>query len=419
MKSKDMVRAGWLMDGSSGSIRRDVFLEMENGFVTELGWNGSRGHDPYEDKSHRRVWDLSDCTLIPGLIDCHVHLSMSGTPDRGEREHQLSRTFEEVKPVIEEHLRHHASRGIVAVRDGGDAHGHTLWYKKRWMKEDCVPVRLKSPGKAWRSPGRYGRLIGDPPPEGSSLADCVARYARSADHVKIVNSGLNSLREFGKETLPQFNLDELRMAVRRGEELGRKTMVHANGKGPVSMALKAGCHSIEHGFFMQKDNLERLAEQQVYWVPTLFTMKAYASLLEPGSLESRVAALNLESQLEQVSRARAMGVLLAVGTDSGSLGVHHGTSFVEELKLLQEAGLDLHEILRAATLHGAALLGVEDECGPLRVGSPATFVALLGPPSRLIESLSRPTVVCIRGVDVLRGSMPIPGPRPGPLCSFP
>ncbi|HOV87207.1 MAG TPA: amidohydrolase family protein, partial [Syntrophobacteraceae bacterium] len=160
-------------------------------------------------------------------------------------------------------------------------------------------------------------------------------------------------------------------------------------------------------------------EQQVYWVPTLFTMKAYASLLEPGSLESRVAALNLESQLEQVSRARAMGVLLAVGTDSGSLGVHHGTSFVEELKLLQEAGLDLHEILRAATLHGAALLGVEDECGPLRVGSPATFVALLGPPSRLIESLSRPTVVCIRGVDVLRGSMPIPGPRPGPLCSFP
>ena len=100
------------------------------------------------------------------------------------------------------------------------------------------------------------------------------------DHIKIVNSGLNSLKEFGKETLPQFGAEELSDVVKIAGKCGRRVMVHANGKKPVAAALAAGCNSIEHGFFMGVENLKIMAEKGIVWVPTACTMKAYRRTYE-------------------------------------------------------------------------------------------------------------------------------------------
>jgi imidazolonepropionase-like amidohydrolase len=286
---------------------------------------------------------------------------------------------------------------VVAVRDGGDYAGHNLRYKNECLPLEKLPICLRSAGKAWRASGRYGRLIGRPPSGGNSLAKAIAHGHQGLDHVKIVNSGLNSLTEFGEKTLPQFNADQLRTAVRTADGLGLMVMVHANGKLPVKLAIEAGCHSIEHGFFMGKENLRRMADRQVTWTPTVYTMKAYHESLDNNSVEQEISLRNLEHQMNQISLAVQYGVPIAIGTDCGSLGVHHGAAFVQELGLILKAGMPLEKGIQCATQNGAKTLGVQDILGRLGTGMPATFVAVMGNPSSLPGALNAPEKIFIRG----------------------
>jgi imidazolonepropionase-like amidohydrolase len=211
---------------------------------------------------------------------------------------------------------------------------------------------------------------------------------------------LNSLVDFGKETSPQFSQEDLRKAVLCAHHRGLKVMVHANGRNPVSDAIEAGCDSIEHGFFMGRENLKRLAGKQITWVPTAFTMEAYSRMFPRGSRESEVARKNLDHQIEQIRLARDFGVRMAVGTDAGSLGVHHGEAVREEIEFLVVAGLGLDEAVQCATSKGAALLGLEDRAGRLVLGSPATFLAVRAEPERLLKALGSPEKIYLKGVPI-------------------
>jgi len=391
MKNSFDIYAGWLIDGSGESARQNILLRVTNGIIVSIKDSEST------DLSRNDVIDLSHCTLLPGFVDAHVHLFMSGTKDPEVRQHQLDAPFEDMKKIISRHIHQQLAHGVVAVRDGGDYDGHALRYKKECLPLEKLPICLKSAGRAWRASGRYGRLIGRPPSGRNSLAQAIAHSGKGVDHVKIVNSGLNSLIKFGKMTLPQFNADQLRAAVRTAGDLGLRVMVHANGELPVKLAIEAGCHSIEHGFFMGKDNLRRMADRQVMWVPTAYTMKAYHESLDTTSVEGEVSLRNLEHQMNQISKAMQFGVPIAIGTDCGSLGVHHGSAFKEELRLLMQAGMTLEKGIQCATQNGAQTLGVADNFGRLSTGMPATFVAARGDLSRLPDNLNAPEKVFIRG----------------------
>jgi imidazolonepropionase-like amidohydrolase len=218
--------------------------------------------------------------------------------------------------------------------------------------------------------------------------------------VKIVQSGLNSLLRFGTETAPQFSPADLSSAVQAAARAGLKTMVHANGRLPVEQAIEAGCHSVEHGFFMGRENLERLARRPVTWVPTACTMEAYAASLAPGSVPADIARKNLDHQLEQISFARQSGVTLATGTDSGSLGVHHGEALRQEIRLFMLAGHSLEAALACATGNGARLLGLDHELGTLCPGMPATFLAVCAHPRDLPAGLNRIQGIYLRGEEI-------------------
>ena len=217
------------------------------------------------------------------------------------------------------------------------------------------------------------------------------------DHIKIVNSGLNSLNEFGRETPPQFEPKELQQAVRAAQSKQLRVMVHANGKLPVRFALEAGCHSIEHGFFMGRENLKKMAEKNITWVPTAVTMKAYDKILKTKGQDAGVVRKNLEHQLEQLCQARQLHVSVALGTDSGSPGVHHGQAVGEEMQLLMEAGYSIQEAVRCATSNGAELLGLKNS-GRISAGRTANFIAARGDPSKLPGSLDNLHAVLINGI---------------------
>ncbi len=203
--------------------------------------------------------------------------------------------------------------------------------------------------------------------------------------MKIVQSGLNSLSQFGRQTPPQFTLEELSKAVSAAHKKGLKVMVHCNGEQPVKTAVQAGCDSVEHGFFMGTDNLKRMADTGTIWVPTAVTMKAYAEHLNPDSTEAVMARRNLDHQLEQIAEAKRLGVVIALGTDAGSLGVHHGSAVAEELKLLISAGFTLPEAIQCATSNGAELLDIKRQ-GQITKGMAATFIMFKGVPEKLLQS---------------------------------
>ncbi len=386
--------AGWLIDGTGGQILKNVILEVENGRISSL--KDGQDYDP----GISNIVDLSHETILPGLIDSHVHVFMSGTDDPEVRQQQLDAPYIQMKETIQRHLHQQLAHGIVAVRDGGDYAGHALRFKKECLLSGGLPIHLKSAGKAWRASGRYGKLIGRSPAKGISLASSIAQEKEFPDHIKIVNSGLNSLINYGKETPPQFSSYELGVAVRTAQDLGLKTMVHANGKLPVKLAIEAGCHSIEHGFFMGKENLRKMAENQITWVPTAVTMKAYYESLDPDSQEREIAQKNLDHQINQMSQAMQYGVPIAVGTDCGSLGVHHGSSLNEELGILMMAGALLEKAVQCATLNGANVLGIEDDCGKLEVGMPATFLTVSADPSSLPGALQNVDRIFIQGKEL-------------------
>ena len=387
--SKSFYFAGWLVDGTGAPAKHDVLICVENGSISSID-----SVNPAELRaSEHAVEAYPACTILPGLIDCHVHLTMSGKIDENLRVRQLRIDFAQNSHLIGERIERSLSYGIMALRDGGDIGGHTLTYVRQ---SGSPTVRVKCAGRAWRASGRYGRMLGRGLEKGSTLAESIKANCDGIDHIKLLNSGINSLSEFGRQTPPQFSRDELAAAIQVARNLGRKTMVHANGRLPVQFAVEAGADSIEHGFFMGEDNMKRIADREIFWVPTAFTMKAF-SAHNPRRVQSQTAARMLEAQLEQIRRARELGVRVAAGTDAGGFGVRHGISLHKELKLLVEAGYSVEEAICCATSQGARLLGLEHELGRLGPGMPASFVVVDGPPSALPKSLRELRMVCVNG----------------------
>ena len=389
------IKAGWFVDGTGGPILKDVLLEIKKGKIASIGKIESF---PLVEED---VMDYSRCTVLPLFIDCHVHLAMSGTEDPEFRQQQLRASFTEIRGVIAKNLQEQFDHGVIALRDGGDRSGYTLRYKGEFLIHDEISVPYVSAGKAWHAEGRYGGLIGRPPVHGSSLSASILKETVHMDHIKIINSGLNSLTCYGLETPPQFDIEPLREAISMGKDRGLSTMVHANGREAVRAAIEAGCHSIEHGFFMGDENLRRLRDHDIVWVPTIFTMETLSRIMmKQGDKSAEIAKKNLEHQINQVSRAVDYGVVIAAGTDSGSPGVHHGAAIAEEIRMLISAGLSLEKAIQCATCNGSVLLNVQGQTGRLIPGMPASFVVTRGGTDCMPGALNSPLSIWVHGKQV-------------------
>ncbi len=425
MQRSGQAHVGWLVDGTGAPALGPTTLAWTGDEITRLDPTPSRPAlpDGSSDPAFDDALDLRDCTALPALVDAHVHLIMEATDDAERRQAQLHATYEDRRPVLETHSRRHLDHGIIAVRDGGDYGGYALRYRDeagttarttaRTQDQDRDRDRdqdrdrtqdlvIRAAGRAWHAPDRYGRFIGRPPNPGTSLANSVAadltEKALGADHVKIAQSGVNSLKRFGWTSRPQFAPEELRLAVAAAHSRSRPVMIHANGPAAVASALDAGCDSVEHGYFATGEVLQRAPETGTVWVPTLAPMWAiaHAETLEPSARD--MARRTLDHQLDQTRAAVRAGVILAAGSDAGSPGVDHGPGLWTELYLLAQAGLSTPQVVSAATTVSARLLALAPGTGTLAPGHRASWIALRGSPDTLFATPNaRPEVVVIHG----------------------
>jgi imidazolonepropionase-like amidohydrolase len=310
--------------------------------------------------------DLSGMTVLPALLDCHVHLTLPGNP-----------------PIWAERVKGYLHSGIIAVRDAGG---------KEVQKISCPPLHIAATGQAISRTGFYGSNLGaavDNLRDALTMVDSLA--ARGARQIKVIASGIFSFSEFGKVGAVPFSVSELSAIVGKAREHRLPVMAHASGDTAVRTCLKAGVHSVEHGYFMSAETVKIMAERGIAWVPTLAPVAAFLDepSLRTGLTQNQVDVVrrSLEKQQEMVHLASGLGVILGAGTDAGAPGVAHGLSLCCELGLLKACGLTPVQVLRAATSHAALICGMDAFMGTVEPGKHTYLIAVRGNPFENLSAL--------------------------------
>ncbi|HAP93029.1 MAG TPA: hypothetical protein DCM26_00180 [Desulfotomaculum sp.] len=382
-KGHYFIFAGTLITGDGTPARHDMLLHIDSGMIKNI-----HSLPPPDTKAesgtnenHRKKNSFLDCsnlTIMPGLIDCHVHLALDGIDS--EKAMQNWKDPNEIQRQMITRLKNTLANGILTVRDGGDSAGINLLFSKKVQKGEITGPRIIATGNALRKKNMYGSFLGEN--TGANPAEAVSRLAAAgARQIKVLVSGIVSFKEYGRVGPIHFSQEELKTIVEEAHSLGLTVMAHANSDQAVTMAASAGVDSLEHGYFISRDSLKMLAELNIPWVPTLIPVAAWS--LKPGVRNinpehRKIAERTYRQHQAMIAEASAMGITLGVGTDSGALGVQHGDGYLKELELYREAGLSTAEILQAATANGARIVGLEQGAGLVLPGSPANLIAVAG-----------------------------------------
>jgi len=338
-------------------------------------------------------------TVLPGLIDCHVHLcgdSRSGALDR-----LAGYTDDELSGVIEAALRAQLAAGVTTVRDLGDRRGAVLDWRAR-AADSSLPAIVAS-GPPITTPGGHcwhmGGEAGDIP---ALRAEVRNRAERGADIVKVMASG--GLMTAGTDVLAsQYTPDQLRAVVEAAHSIGLPVTVHAHALPAVLQAVDAGADGIEHCSCLTEDGvdlaaalLERLAANRVTVCPTLG--RNVTGPLPPRVAElQRRTGLTWEDRLVMVGRMHRAGVVIVSGVDAGvSDAKPHGLLRCA-VRDLVAAGVPAADALASATSVAAAACGLADRKGWLRDGYDADLAVVGGDPGADIGALADVRAVYLRG----------------------
>jgi len=338
-----------------------------------------------------RVIDVSELTVLPGLIDAHIHVSMLGDAGRGPAP---AKGAEPIRPGVEAHLVGRTLRdllrfGVTTIRDVG-AHGDALLDARQAVRYGAFDaprmllcgriVSATAPGARF-FPGMYREADG---PDGVRRA--VREQIRAgADFVKVMTTGARSV-ELENPEPAQLTADELNAFVDEAHRQTYRTAAHCEGLAGTELAIEAGIDTIEHGFRLHErpDLLDRMADRGIVLVPTLdFLHQVVESEAWTPELQ-RQGIANLDHAQRTLDAARAAGVTIALGSDGVTAG-----GAARELARLVEHGVSASEALSAGTRGSAVALGVETVVGSLRPGDVADVVAVDGDPTADVGLLGR------------------------------
>lgn len=386
-------RAARVSGGTSERVVEDVAVVVDGGRISSV--------EPAGDlPPNTETVDLGDVTLLPGLIDAHVHLVWSASAEPHELVARESRALTVLRCARNAAL--HLEAGVTTVRDVGATDGLSVDIARAVELGVLPGPRVVAAGRAIAMTGGHGWFLGREADGPDAVRRAVREELKSgATCIKLMASGgiYGHAEEPGS---PQLTVEEMRAGVEEAHKARRKVAAHAYSVEAMQNALDAGVDSIEHGSFVDEETAGRMWERGVYLVPT---MSVYAAMSDRGpELGSpdyivRKTAEVLDASREAFRLALAKDVPIAAGTDCGAPGHPHST-LPEELRLMVEAGATPMQALRFATSAAAELLGIGDEAGTLEPGKAADLVAVAGNPLEDIEALREVRLVVRRGIEV-------------------
>lgn len=401
---RTIIHAGTLIDGVSDEARTEVSILIEDNKITgvENGYITGNNND--------QIIDLKSKTVLPGLIDLHVHLESETNPQKYLEEF----TFNEADFAMRStaFAKRTLMAGFTTVRELGGS-GVNISLRNAINQGYVDGPRVITVGKSLATTGGHADptngwkrdLMGNPgPTEGviNGVAEARQgvrqRYKEGSDHIKITaTGGVLSVAKSGDA--PQFFEDELDAIVQTAKEYGMHVAAHAHGEEGMKRAVEAGVLTIEHGTHMSTEVMDLMIKNGTYYVPTITAGKWVA---EKAKVEGYYPDLVVPKALEigpkiqnTFAEAYSHGVKIAFGTDAGVFP--HGLNG-QEFRYMTEVGMPVMEAIKSATITGATVLGMENQIGTIEAGKLADIVATDTNPLNDVTALESVSFVMKDGI---------------------
>jgi len=399
-----VIHAGLLIDGESSVPSSEMSIVIEGSKIEsiEVGFITPDSDDKYI--------DLSSYTVLPGLIDMHVHLGSEYNKNSFQEKITLNSGDYAIRAVA--NAEKTLKAGFTTVRNLGDSDGVTISLRNAIKKGIVSGPRIFSSGTTIASSGGHGdstnslnkSLTSDPGPARgivNNVDDASKavryRYKEGADLIKITATG-GVLSNAKHSQNPQLTEEEITRIVNIANDYGFKVAAHAHGAEGIKRAVRSGVHSIEHGSLMDVEGMKLMRERGTYYVPTIIaglwvSEKAKEKDFFPELVRPKAAEIGPKIK-DTFGRAYQAGVKIAFGTDTGVS--EHGKN-AAEFRHMVEAGMPPMKAIQSATLEAAKLLGEQHNLGSLIRGKTADIIAVSGNPLEDISILEEVDFVMKEG----------------------
>jgi imidazolonepropionase-like amidohydrolase len=380
------IYCGKLIDTEKGEVLNSQTIIVEGATIKSV----VAGYQSAE--AGVKIIDLKKFTVMPGLMDMHVHIEHESNPNKYLEKYTLNDA--DIAYMAQLYGMKTLMAGFTTVRDLGGT-GVNVAYRNAINEGTvdgpriftCEKSIATTGGHADPTNGAKRTLLGDPGPDAgvvNSPEDARKavrqRYKNGADCIKITaTGGVLSVAASGLN--PQFMDDELEAIIQTSRDYGFHTAAHAHGAEGMKRAVIAGITSIEHGTYMTDEIMDLMIEKGTYYVPTISAGKFVADKARIAGFYPHVVALKAAEIGPKIqdtfSKAYKKGVKIAFGTDSGvSL---HGEN-ADEFIFMVEAGMPAMKAIQSATMTSAELLGLKDKLGSIKPGKYADIIAVEGNP---------------------------------------
>ena len=398
------LRVGTLIDGENNQPLRSTHIVYDSASIVYVG--DEKNPPPRSTISPGQSQpdlDLPEFTLLPGLVEAHAHLFLEGGElDPEKRAASLRQPRAKLLETAGGRLERLILLGVVGIRDAGDKMGVGLFLHNLSTStgRPLMPC-IDSPGAAINHRGEYGSFMAEPAEDFESPRDCVfSRVKNGSDRIKLIVSDVIDFKTGRVLKPPQMTASEVEKFTSAAKEFGKQTFAHATGDRGIENAVDGGVDSVEHGFFITDDQLEKMRDRQIAWVPTFSPVQKQIDLAGRLGWDDKTIS-NLRKILDHHSssllKAERLGVPIIAGSDAGAAGVPHGIGLIDELCLMEAAGLSSHEVIRCATGNSSRRLGFKEHFGLIKPGYRSRFILTRHSPLNGVSNLLKQKYVVFDG----------------------